>query len=194
METVKNEKGQKKDKQWDAKHYTETRYWATRTPLKTGVNFGFPKVCTVPVPLVPPSCNSCYKTGHTSWTREGSKTTRIQKPLILGSKFVQTSYHNNDQSHFHIFCIAFYLGTPRFGANRTLNINFCHTKSWLHKNPSFQVKLNILITSIVLYISNFCIVPPNQYYTCVFIMIIWAAMFSMAVIDTLWTKLFPILS
>jgi hypothetical protein len=129
-----------------------------------------------------------------SWTRKGFKTTRIQKPLILGSKFVQTSYHNNGQSHFHVFCIAFYLGTPRFGVNRPLNINFCHTKSGFHKNPSFQVKLNVLVTSIVLYISDVFIVPPNRYYTCVFIMIIWAAMFSMTVINTLWTKMFPILS
>ena len=32
----------KKEKQWSTKYYTEIKYWATRTPLKPGVNSGAP--------------------------------------------------------------------------------------------------------------------------------------------------------
>jgi len=38
---ITKENGQK-DKQWSTKHYTETKDWGTRTPLKPRANSGAP--------------------------------------------------------------------------------------------------------------------------------------------------------
>jgi len=41
-----------KNKQWSTKHDTETKYWATQTPQKYGVNSRVPNVYAVPAPKV----------------------------------------------------------------------------------------------------------------------------------------------